>query len=76
MTSHVAMGYVGDICSTFGMLVLLKELFFLSNGLFIYVRYELFIHEIVPFEVFPFPLEKNEKKKEMKKNEKKRRKNT
>ena len=54
------------------MLVYLKELFSLSNEMFIYVRYELSIHEIVPFEVFLFHLTKKRKKKKTMKNEKKR----
>ena len=48
------------------MLVSLKELFSSSNGLFIYVRYELYIHEIMPLEAFLFHLKKNKKKEMMK----------
>jgi len=53
-------------------LVLLKELFSLLNGFFIYVRYELSIHEIVHFENFLFHLKKKNRKKRNDKNEKKR----
>ena len=55
-------------------LVLLKELFSLLNGFFIYVRYELSIHEIVHFENFLIHLKKKIEKKRNDKNEKKRKK--
>jgi len=42
------------------MLVLLKGLFSLPNG--IYVRFGLSIHEIVPFKVFLLKLKKEKKK--------------
>jgi len=54
------------------MLVVSRDNFLLNLGCITYVRYELSIHEIVPFEVFLFLIFEKKKKKINKERKKKK----